>query len=144
MAMVAMSGDGGNLATAPARTGVRLATIDVALEVKVQRKAHEHSHGSGDRHRDQHAYEAEQVAEHEQRKDQPHRMQPDLGADDVGARNPASSTCAPMKMPTTSRIGRYSGQNCTTAMVVAVIKPSAQPTNGTKLMTPVASPTSRP
>ena len=57
---------------------------------------------------------------------------------------PASSTCAPAKMPTTMRIGATSGQNCTVAMVVAVISPSAHPTNGTKLMRPVPSPTSRP
>ena len=56
----------------------------------------------------------------------------------------ASSAWPARKMPTTMAIGTRSGQNCTAASTVAVIRPSAHPTNGMKARTPVASPTSSP
>ncbi len=60
------------------------AAVEGAGEVDLQGEADEHADGGGDGDCHQHADEAEKIAENEQRKDQPHRMQADLRADDVG------------------------------------------------------------
>ena len=60
-------------------------------------KAHQHADRRRKRNGDQQAREAEQIAEGEQRKHQPDRMQADLGADEVGRQDVAFEPLAEHK-----------------------------------------------
>ena len=58
--------------------------VDRAFQIFAERKAKQHADGRRERHRDQQSDEAEQVAERDQRKHHPDRMQPDLGPTSLG------------------------------------------------------------
>ena len=62
----------------------------------------------------------------------------------LGERKATSRACMPRNTATTIAIGSICGQNCTAASDRDVIRPSAQPTNGTNAMMPVARPITRP
>ncbi len=87
-------------------------------------------------HGDQQTDEAEQIAERDQGKHHPDRMQADLGADELRRQHVAFERLADQEHAITIAMGVQFGQNCAIATTAATRKPVSQPDVGDEAQQP--------